>query len=106
MIPNHAQYLVAVTEHRKVRVQYYSQADGGVIDRICAALDYGPGAGPGDGLNRYWLWEYADAAEPRTLGLLPGQIVDLRILGEAFDPANLGIQPGPWSVPPNGGPPA
>ena len=52
MIPNHAQFVEAVTEHKKVRIQYYSEADSGVVDRVCAAVDYGPGSATGDGLHR------------------------------------------------------
>lgn len=89
MIPNHEQFLKAIQQHRKVAVQFYSAADSGVLDRVCAPLDYGPGPDSQDGLNRYWVWDYAGRENARRLGLVPQQIVDLRVLGEEFDPAPL-----------------
>jgi hypothetical protein len=99
MIPNHKQFIEAINEKKKVSVRFYSKADSGVIDRICAPMDYGPGGEVQDGLNRYWLWDYASNTGSRTLGLVPQQIVDLRVLGEVFDPAEFGPRPWPWSIP-------
>lgn len=98
MITNHPQLLEAIAERKKVRVRFYSVADDGVIDRTCAPLDYGPGAGPADGLNRYWLWNYAGPDGARTLGLKPGQIVELQVLGEEFQPGEFGAVPWVWAV--------
>ena len=99
MIPNHKQYIEAINQKKKVCVRYYSKADSGVLDRVCAPMDYGPGGGVPDGLNRYWLWDYASNTATHILGLVPQQIVDLQVLGEIFDPAEFGVQPSPWSVP-------
>ena len=97
MIPNHAQFLTAIQDKKKVWVKFYSKADNGVLERACAPMDYGPGGGVQDGLNRYWLWDYASDTGAHALGLLPQQIVDLQVLGEAFDPAQLaaGAKPEP-----------
>jgi len=99
MIPNHARFIDAIGGKKKVSVRFYSQADSGVLDRVCAPMDYGPGTGIKDGLNRYWLWDYASNTGSRTLGLLPQQIVDLQVLGEVFDPDQLGVRPPQWSIP-------
>ena len=100
MIPNHAQFLEALNEKRKVRVKFYSKPDSGVIDRVCAPMDYGLGGEPNDGLNRYWLWDYASDTGSYTLGLVPQQIVELHVLGEVFDPAQFTIAPSPAPVVP------
>ena len=100
MIPNHAQFLEALNEKRKVRVQFYSKPDSGVLDRVCAPMDYGLGGEPNDGLNRYWLWDYASDTGSYTLGLVPQQIVDLKVLSEVFDPAQFNIAPSPAPVVP------
>jgi hypothetical protein len=107
MIPNHAHFIDALQEKRKVRVRFYSKADSGVLDRVCAPLDYGLGGEMNDGLHRYWLWDYASDTGSYTLGLVPQQIVSLQVLGEVFDPAQLKIHPttGPVS-PASGLPPA
>ena len=51
-------------------------------------MDYGPGENP-DGLNRYWLWDYASKTSDHKLGLVSQQIVEMSILGEVFDPAQF-----------------
>jgi hypothetical protein len=99
MIPNHKPFIDAVLEKRKVCVRFYSKADNGVLDRVCAPMDYGPGVGNTDGLNRYWLWDYSTNATTRILGLVPQQIVDLQVLGVLFDPADFGVRPWTWAIP-------
>lgn len=99
MIPTHPQFIEAIHQKNKVRLRYYSKADSGVLDRVCAPMDYGPGGEIQDGLNRYWLWDYGRNTGDPALGLLPQQIVDLRVLGETFDPADFGARTTPWSVP-------
>jgi hypothetical protein len=98
MIPNHPRFLEAIAEKKKVSVRFYSKADGGAIDRICAPMDYGPGGATPDGLNRYWLWDYVSTTDTHGLGLLPQEITDLQVLGSVFDPAEFGVRPWQWSV--------
>jgi hypothetical protein len=105
MIPNHAQFIEARTEKRKVRVQFYSPADSSVVDRVCAPMDYGPGNGNKDGLNRYWVWDYASRTETHTLGLVPQQIVGLQVLGEVFSPVDFITTPASVATPPAGAAP-
>jgi hypothetical protein len=99
MIPNHKQFIEAIKEKHKVCLRFYSKADSGVIDLVCAALDYGPGAGFQDGVSRYWLWDYTSNTGVPLLSLLPDQVLDIRILGEVFDPAEFGAPSPTWSVP-------
>ena len=106
MIPNHTQFLDAICEKRLIRIDFYSLPDAGTVNRECAPLDYGMEAGKSDGLNRYWIWDYANTAGANPLGLLPDQIVGVQVLGKDFDPGklNLGgrawILPRPWGTPP------
>jgi hypothetical protein len=100
MIANHNQFIEAIHAKKKVWVRFYSQPDSGVLDRVCAPMDYGPGPESKDALNRYWLWDYTNAESP-TLGLVPKQIVDLQVLGEQFDPAAWDAGPPQWSIPRN-----
>ncbi len=99
MIPNHARFIEAIHEKKKVRVRMYSVADNGVVDRVCAPMDYGPGLAHQDGLNRYWLWDCTNNAGSHALGLLPQEIVDLQMLGEVFDPAQFTERPAQWFTP-------
>jgi hypothetical protein len=52
-------------------------------------MDYGPGPGQVDGLNRYWVWDYTGDATFQALALLPQEIVELQVMGEEFDPAQF-----------------
>jgi hypothetical protein len=99
MIPNHKQFIQAITEKHKVCLRFYSIADSAVIDLVCAPIDYGPGTGVQPGVNRYWFWDYARNTGSSTLGLLPDQVLDVRVLGEVFDPSDFGPWPAIWSIP-------
>ncbi len=93
MIPNHKQFIEAITEKKKVCLRFYSRADTGVIDLVCAPMDYAPGPNACDNVNRYWFWDYTSNTGSPTLSLLPEQVLDLRILGQVFDPADFNAPP-------------
>jgi len=93
MIPKHKQFIEAIKEKNKVCLRFYSEADSGVIDLVCAPMDYGPGAATHDGVNRYWFWDYSSNTGSPTLGLMPEQVLDLRILRQLFDPADFNAPP-------------
>ena len=98
MISNHKQFIEAIQQKKKVTLRFYSKADSGVIDLVCAPLDYGPAAEIPDGVNRYFLWDYTSNNGSHTLSLLPNQVLDIRVLGELFDPAQIDAQPPHWFV--------
>jgi hypothetical protein len=99
MISNHAQFLQAVQDRKKVWIKFYSKPDSGVLEGIYAPLAYGPGGGYADGMNRYWIWDYGSATPRHTLGLLSQEIVELTLFGETFDPALLVETPPPQAPP-------
>jgi len=103
MIPNHAQFIAASQEQKKVWLRFYSTADRGVLDRVCAPMNYGPSTESKDGLNRYWLWDYESKTGAHALGLLPQQIVELKVLGAEFDPAQFRVDSLPAPVAPVAG---
>jgi hypothetical protein len=98
MIPNHKQFLDAIQEKKKVSLRFYSKADSGVIDLVCAPMDYGPGVGIPDGVNRYSLWDYTSNNGSHILSFLPEQILSLSVLGEVFDPAQIDARPPHWFI--------
>ncbi len=99
MIPKHKDFVECITLKKKVRVKFYSKPDSGVLDRVCAPMDYGPGGEIQDGLHRYWLWDYQNHPSAQAVGLMPQQIVDLEVMGESFDPSDFSVQPWAWSIP-------
>jgi hypothetical protein len=106
MIPNHKQFIEAIKEKNKVCLRFYSKADSGTIDLVCAPTDYGPGAVVQDGVNRYWFWDYTSNTGSPNLSLLPEQVLDIRVLGQAFDPKDVS-EPWPtWSIPRDWRPPS
>lgn len=101
MLANHAQFLEAIREKKLVRIVFYSIPDAGKVDRECIPLDYGPEPGVKDALNRYWVWDRVAPAGTNPLGLLPDQIVEMRVLGLDFSPAKIPLGDRLWSVPRN-----
>ena len=106
MIKNHEQFIEAIKEKKKGCLRFYSKADRGMIDLVCAPMDYGPGAGISDGINRYSLWGYTSNDGSHTLSLLPEQVLDLRLPGERFDSAQVEVTPPAWSIPRDWGAPS
>ena len=98
MIPNHEQFIEAIQQKKKVALRFFSRADSQVIDLVCAPMDYGPEAGTTDGVNRYSLWDYSSNNGTHTLSLLPEQVLDLRALGEVFDPEQIDVRPPHWFI--------
>jgi len=99
MIPNHKQFIEAIGEKKRVNLRFYSKADSGIIDLVCAPMDYGPAAEFQDGVNRYQLWDYTSNNGSHRLVFLPEQILSLSVLGTLFDPAEFGAPPPTWSIP-------
>jgi len=93
MIPNHKQFIEAIKDKKKVCLRFYWRADTGIIDLVCAPVDYAPGPNASDNVNRYWFWDYTSNTGSPSLGLLPVQVLDLRILGQSFDPADFNTPP-------------
>lgn len=79
-------------------MRLYSTADSGVIDLVCAPLDYGQVGKVREGVNRYQLWDYTSNNGTHILNLLPEQILDLSVLGVMFNPAQFGVPPTAWSI--------
>ena len=106
MIANHKQFIEAIHTKKKVNVRFYSKADSGVVDLVCAPMDYGAVGEVQDGVNRYLLWDYSSNNGSHRLIFLPDQILDLSVLGTVFDPAEFDAPPPAWAIPRSWGPPS
>jgi len=106
MIPNHKQFIEAIRAKKKVNVRFYSKADSGVVDLVCAPMDYGAVGEVQDGVNRYLLWDYSSNNGSHRLIFLPDQILNLSVLGTVFDPAEFGVPPAVWATPRDWGSPS
>ena len=100
MINNHREFIGAITAKKMIRVRFHAGRNQGIIDRICAPLDYGPATKSPVVPNRYWIWDTSRAdASARPLGLLQEQILSVNVLEQTFDPAAFGDVHRAWSVP-------
>jgi hypothetical protein len=80
-------FLKAIHEKKKVEVFFNSQ-DKGKIRRICIPFDYGPSRRYSDMSDRYHFYDLNSPDGKHNLSPLPGQIINIDILDESFDPAN------------------
>lgn len=87
MIPHHAPFLQAIQEKKQVWIKFYSLADSGVLEQTCTPIEYAPGTGFEDGLNRYWFGDFVNSPGSKVMGLLPQQVLELQVLGEQTKPA-------------------
>jgi|SRR5450756_1907463 len=101
MIPQHASFIAAIADRRKVAVRFFSRADNGVLGRVCAPMNFGPGEACPGGLDRYWFWNYANATGIYKLGLLPPQILELSVLNENFTALDFAHEPATLTPPRN-----
>lgn len=89
----------AIRDKRKVRLTFFSKEDGHALVRTCAPLDFGPSRRARDKSDRFHLWDYDSDTRNHVLSLPPHQVMNLEILDETFDPADLvtwDIASHPW----------
>lgn len=94
----HEDFIKAIHDRNKVKLVFYSKEDDGILERICAPMDYGPSRRFHDKSDRYHLWDYDSDQNWHTLSLLPEQIVNINVLDETFDPAEFIIWDANWFI--------
>ena len=101
MHADHQVFLDALSAKRRLEVRFLSHKEGREVVRICAPLDYGPLRGSTDTTDRYQLWDLEGKRKPLNLPLAEGDIVSMKPLDEAFEPAAIitwAFKPGAWRV--------
>jgi hypothetical protein len=101
MHADHAIFLDAIAQKRRLTVRFVSPKEQKELVRICAALDFGPLRGSSDGLDRYHLWDLQGKKKPFNLPLLATDILAMTPLDETFDPAEIitwSFKPNAWHV--------
>lgn len=94
-------FIGAIKNKNKVKVRFYSKEDGGILERVCAPMDYGPSRRAHNKADRYHLWDYESDKEWHTLSLLPEQVESIEVLEAYFDPAEFvtwDVNVNPWFV--------
>jgi hypothetical protein len=98
----HQLFLDAIAQKRRLSVRFFSRKVGKELVRTCAPLDFGPLRGSIDGLDRYQFWDLEGKRKPLNIPLLEGEILEMTVLDETFEPAEIitwAFKPGSWSVP-------
>ena len=65
-------------------------------------MDYGPSRRAKDKSDRYHFWDFESDMTNHTLGLLPAQIVSIKLTEDSFAPADFvtwDVKSHPWFVP-------
>jgi hypothetical protein len=94
-----ALFVRAIHEKRKVSVTFYSREDKGILVRTCAPMDYGPSRRARRKNNRFHFWDYDSDTQEHVLSLNPGQVRNIEILNDRFDPAEFVTWNTSWFVP-------
>lgn len=82
-------FLQAIRNKNKVRVKFCSKEDGGILERVCAPMDYGPSRRSSNKSDRYHLWDYESDKTQHVLSLLSAQIISIEVMDETFDPSEF-----------------
>lgn len=100
-------FIDSIHTRRLVRLTFFSQEDGRNLTRRCAPMDYGPSRRAADTSDRFHLWDFTSDEGPHTLSLPPGQVVQIDVLNEQFDPATFvtwDTTTSPWFIQRDWGP--
>ncbi len=93
-------FVKAIHEKVKVKVTFFSKDDGGLLERVCAPMDYGPSRRSKKKDDRYHMWDYeSNSGNQHTLSLPVDQIKNIEILNDHFDPAEFVTWPPNWLIP-------
>lgn len=96
--PQHDIFIRAIHDRAKLSVTFYSKEDRRELTRTCAPMDYAPGARIGDGIHRYWFWDFDSDTQEHTLGLLDDSIVNIEPLQATFAPADFVTWIPNWAI--------
>lgn len=86
---DHAVFIAAIHNMQKIRLEFYSKEDGGVLVRTCAPFDFGPSRRAKDQSDRYHFWDYDSDEKRHTLSLMADQIISIAVLDGKFNPPDI-----------------
>ncbi|WP_419892075.1 hypothetical protein [Paenibacillus xylanexedens] len=97
-------FLQAINEKRKIMVTFFSNEDGHSLKRLCAPFDYGPSNKYKVKSPRYHMYDYTSDSGSHVLSILPGQLKEILLTDEYFNPLDLVTWNNPkWHVQRNWG---
>lgn len=102
MHTDHSTFIESILQKKKLLLRYYSKEDGQILERTCAAMDYGPSRHAKNKSDRYHFWDYDSDTECHPLSLPAEQISSISLLEAAFEPAEFvtwNVATSPWYFP-------
>ena len=99
--PDHQVFIDAIDSATLVVVEFFSKADGRMLVRACAPMDYAPPSRGRDRSHRYHFWDYESGGllPPHPLSMLADQIRRMSPTSDRFDPGDFVTWPPRWSYP-------
>ena len=101
--PQHALFIQAIQDKKKISITFHSAKDGMDVTRIGAPMDFGPHARFKDKSYRYHVWDFSSPSGPHTEPLEASQIRSISLLADQFHPADFVTWTPKWHVPRNWG---
>ncbi|MHC4460828.1 MAG: hypothetical protein ACYS6W_04065 [Planctomycetota bacterium] len=89
---DHSIFIRAITDKRKVKLVFLSDAGGNKAEKLCGPLLYSPSI-PGDETGEesdcYYFWDLESSAGKHVLGFPSNNIVSMELNEEAFNPKDF-----------------
>ena len=89
---DHAVFVRAIKDNRKVKLVFLSDAGGTKVEKLCGPMLYSPsfvGDETADESDCYYFWDFESGSGKHVLGFPPNKIVSLELTEQAFDPAEF-----------------
>lgn len=80
--------MVNAVHLKRIVIVTFNSHEKGVITRLCIPFDIGPSRKYKDGLERFHFYDLDSPDGSHNLSILPGQITNLEMLNDSFDPKN------------------
>ena len=85
---DHAVFVRAIKDNRKVKLVFLTDAAGTKVEKLCGPMLYSPPIA-GDESDCYYFWDFESGSGKQFLGFPSNKIVSMELTEQAFDPAEL-----------------
>ncbi len=89
---DHAVFVRAIKDKRKVKLVFLTDAAGTKAEKLCGPMLYSPSFArdeTGDELDCYYFWDFESDSGKHVLGFPSNKIVSMELTEQAFDPAEF-----------------
>lgn len=89
---DHAVFVRAIKDNKKVKLVFLSDAGGNKAEKLCGPMLYSPliaGDETGDESDFYYFWDSESRSGKQFLGFPSNKIVSMELTEQAFDPAEF-----------------